>query len=89
MEESLRKIIKKVILPKYPWITDFAVITTKNETINLYGVYYYTYDDLYDEKNRDKFDDVRSTTKTLYDVLGPSSSDKAVYVTFREDFAKR
>jgi hypothetical protein len=82
MEESLKKLIKRVILPKYPWITDFNVIDKEIGEFNRYSVHYYVnYDRYY---NPGEFGAVKSDTKTLYNVLGPSPSDSFEGTAFRD-----
>jgi hypothetical protein len=73
MKESLEKLIRRVVLPKYPWIKDFEVICVDHGGVNIYGVYYYVDDDLYDKP--DDYRNSHSTTKNLFSVLGPSLSD--------------
>jgi len=75
MKETLEKLIKRVILPKYNWIKDFYVTGIKDGVQNLYTVHYYVDDDLYNEDDRIEINHVKSDTKNLYDSLGPSEYD--------------
>jgi len=75
MEESLKKLIGKVILPKYDWIMDFNVTGIKDGVQNLYTVHYYVEDDLYNEDDRVEINRIKSDTKNLYNSLGPSEYD--------------
>jgi hypothetical protein len=81
MKESLEKLIKRLILPKYPWIKDFTVTLNKDNGLSFYAVRYYIDDDMYDENylydefNRMKINHIKSETKNLYSVLGPSQYD--------------
>jgi hypothetical protein len=75
MEESLKKSIREVILPKYDWIKDFYVTGIKDGVQNLYTVHYYVEDDLYNEDDRIEINRIKSDTKNLYNSLGPSEYD--------------
>jgi hypothetical protein len=75
MEESLKKLIGKVILPKYDWIKDFNVTGTKDGVQNLYNVHYYVDDYLYNEDDRVEINRIKSDTKNLYNSLEPSEYD--------------
>ena len=75
MEESLKKLIETVILPKYDWIMDFDITGIKDGVQNIYTVHYYVDDDLYNEDDRIEINRVKSDTKNLYDSLGPSEYD--------------
>lgn len=75
MEESLKNLIGKVILPKYNWIKDINVTGTKDGVQNLYTVHYYVDDDLYNQADRTEINRIKSETKNLYNVLGPDSYD--------------
>jgi len=93
MKESLEKLIRKVILKKYPWVKGFDVdkITDSNFSWrNMYGVtYHIDYRLLVDEYLKDGEDGyvflnkLKSETKHLYDILGPSPSDGWYGVTFK------
>lgn len=90
MKKGLEKIIGKVILKKYPWIKNFNVFEVKtpadSHKEHIYGVSYYidyklladTYDDGETALNK-----LRSETKHVYDVLGPSASDGFVGSSFK------
>jgi hypothetical protein len=80
MEEALRKIISRIIVKKYPWIDEFVVVNSGAGGINRYDVYYYVNPNLY---NNSVARDTESATETLYNALGPSSSDRGVRVMFR------
>jgi hypothetical protein len=75
MEESLKILIEKSILPKYDWIKDFNVTGIKDGVQNLYTVRYYVDDDLYNEDDRNEINRIKSETKNLYNSLGPSEYD--------------
>lgn len=75
MEESLKKLIEKSILPKYDWIKDFNVTGIEDGAQNLYSVRYYVDDDLYNEDDRNEINRIKSETKNLYNSLGPSEYD--------------
>jgi len=93
MKESLEKLIKRVILKKYPWVKDFNVGKNKDNDFSwtdTYGVtYHIDYRLLSDEYLKDDEDGyvvlnkLRSETKHLYDILGPSPSDGWYGVTFK------
>jgi hypothetical protein len=82
MKESLEKIIKTVLLPKYPLIKDFKISVTKNGENNLYNVRYYIDGVIYDSLFKGdeyglikKLTDIESETKSLFNVLGPNKND--------------
>jgi hypothetical protein len=93
MEESLEKLIKRVILKKYPWVKGFDVDKIKDSNFSwrdMYGVtYHIDYRLLVDEYLKDDedgdvvFKELKSATKHLYDILGPSLSDGWYGVTFK------
>lgn len=90
MKQGLEKIIKKVILKKYPWIKDFGVIEIKtpgdSPKEHIYGVSYYIDYKLLADTSDDgevALKKLRSETKHVYDVLGPSPSDGFVGSTFK------
>ena len=93
MKESLEKLIKRVILKKHPWVKDFNVGKINDSNFSwrdMYGVtYHIDYKLLADEYLKDDDDGyvvlnkLRSETKHLYNILGPSPSDGFVGVTFK------
>jgi hypothetical protein len=69
MEEALKKLIRKVVLPKYYWIKDFDVHVRKKDDIgDSYRVLYFVDKDVHYE--RSVIDNIQNDTKELYDVLG-------------------
>jgi hypothetical protein len=93
MKEGLEKLIRRVILKKYPWVKDFDVDKIKDGNFSwrdMYGVtYHIDYRLLADEYLKDDEDGyvvlnkLRSETKHLYNILGPSPSDGWYGVTFK------
>jgi hypothetical protein len=93
MKESLEKLIKRVILKKYSCIKDFHVDRVHDDNFSwkdMYNVtYHIDYRLLVDEYLKDDedgdvvFNKLRSETKNLYNILGPSTSDGFVGVTFK------
>jgi hypothetical protein len=92
-EVAFNKVIKKMILPKYPWITDYEVVVDRDDSINDYpdkGEYYRVnyfveenqYDSLYFEKDYEKIREVRNLTKTLFMALGFDKDQKLEGVEF-------
>ena len=82
MKEGLEKLINRIILKKYPWVKKFNVLRIKNPEDSrkeyMYGVtYYIDYKLLADTSDDGEVDlnKLKSETKNLYDVLGPSPSD--------------
>jgi hypothetical protein len=80
-EVAFNKVIKKMILPKYPWITDYEVVVDGDDSINdypdkteYYRVNYFVdrdwIDEVDDDEWLDKIGEVRSITKTLFMALG-------------------
>jgi hypothetical protein len=88
MEEAIRKIIKRIVLPKYPWIDDFVLVTDKEGKVSTYHVYYYTDKDWIE--NNDLFNNVKSDTKILYYVLGPDDhkDGRNLNVSFKKNYTK-
>jgi hypothetical protein len=93
MKESLEKIIRRIMLKKYPWVKDFDVDRNKNNEFSwrdMYGVtYHIDYRLLADEYLKDDedgdvvFNKLKSETKHLYDILGPSPSDGWAGITIQ------
>ena len=90
MKKGLEKIIEKVILKKYPWIKHFSVVEIKNPADShkeyIYGVSYYIDYKLLADTSDDgevALKNLRSETKHVYDVLGPSPSDGFVGSSFK------
>jgi len=76
MRQGLEKLIRKIILKKYPYIVDFEVIRTINEMsrniyyrVNLFIDTNTTPDDLPEDK-------IKSEVKNLFQVLGPYENEK-------------
>ena len=80
-EVAFNKVIKKMILPKFPWITDYEVVVDGDDSINdypdkteYYRVNYFVdrdwIDEVDDDEWLDKIGEVRSITKTLFLALG-------------------
>ena len=80
-EVAFNKVIKKLILPKFSWITDYEVVVDRDDSINDYpdkGEYYRVnyfvdrdwIDEVDDDEWLDKISEVRSLTKTLFMALG-------------------
>jgi hypothetical protein len=74
IKESLEKLIKRVMLKKYPWIKDFNISVTKGVEHDLYYVNYYVDDDIYDGDKKE-IKNIKSETKNLFNVLGPDRYD--------------
>jgi hypothetical protein len=92
MKESLEKLIRRVILKKYPWIKNFDISVSKDreDDLNLYYVRYYVDDDIYDDLyvgDKKKIKTIKSETINLFDVLGPSEYDMldGVFFSIYED----
>jgi hypothetical protein len=94
-EVAFNKVIKKIILPRFPWITDYEVVVDRDDSINDYpdkGEYYrVNYFFVYDWNDSVKFDydewydrrrDVKSLTKTLFSALGFDKDQKLEGVEF-------
>ena len=80
-EVAFDKVIKKLILPKFQWITDYEVVVDGDDSINdypdkteYYRVNYFVdrdwIDSVDDDEWLDKIGEVRSITKTLFLALG-------------------
>jgi hypothetical protein len=80
-EVAFNKVIKKMILPKFPWITDYEVVVDDDDSINdypdkteYYRVNYFVDRDWIDEVDDDEWlnhiGEVRSLSKTLFMALG-------------------
>lgn len=83
MEKVFEKLIKKVLLPKYPWIKDFIVTVNKKDGANnFYSVRFDIDDELYDGDEKKKIARIKTEIKNLYSVLGPSRNDFLKDVSF-------
>jgi len=80
-EVAFNKVIKKLILPKFPWLVDYEVVVDRDDSINdypdkteYYRVNYFVdrdwIDEVDDDEWLDKIREVRSITKTLFMALG-------------------
>ncbi len=80
-EVAFNKVIKKMILPKFPWLVDYEVVVDRDDSINdypdkteYYRVNYFVDRDWIDEVDDDEWlnhiGEVRSITKTLFMALG-------------------
>jgi len=99
-EIALNKVIKKMILPKFPWIVDYEVSVDRYEQWNgtpddnneYYRVNYFVeenqFDSLYFEKDYEKIREVRNLTKTLFMALGFDKNQKLEGVEFYNESHK-
>jgi len=92
-EVAFNKVIKKLIVPKFPWITDYEVVVDGDDSINdypdkteYYRVDYFVdrdwIDEVDDDEWLDKIREVRSITKTLFMALGFDKNQKLEGVEF-------
>jgi len=92
-ELAFNKVIKKLILPKFPWITDYEVVVDRDDSINdypdkgeYYRVNYFFVSDWEDSVDYDEWLDrrreVKSLTKTLFSALGFDKNQKLEGVDF-------
>lgn len=95
-EIALNKVIKKMILPKFPWIIDYEVLVDDYEKWNgtpddkgeYYRVNYFFVSDWDDsvefdyDKWLDKRREVKDLTKTLFMALGFDKNQKLDGVEF-------
>jgi len=93
-EVAFNKVIKKLILKKFTWITDYEVVVDGYETWNgtpddnneYYRVDYFVdrdwIDEVDDDEWLDKIREVRSITKTLFMALGFDKNQKLDGVEF-------
>jgi len=95
-EVAFNKVIKKLILPKFPWITDYEVLVddyrkwngTPNDKGEYYRVNYFVDRDWLDEVDDDewlgldKIREVKDRTKTLFMALGFDKHQKLEGVEF-------
>jgi len=92
-EVAFNKVIKKLILPKFPWITDYEVVVDRDDSINdypdkgeYYRVNYFFVSDWEDSVDYDEWLDrrreVKSLTKTLFSALGFDKNQKLEGVDF-------
>jgi hypothetical protein len=89
MEEILKKLIERLVLPKYPIIKDFAITEVNRkvgihnyEAKNFYSVHYFVVDDLNYENNRKIKEDITSDTVKLFKALGIEKYDVHESVMF-------
>jgi hypothetical protein len=94
-EVAFNKVIKKLILPKFPWLVDYEVLVEPMMTINDYpdrGRYYrvnYFFVSDWDESVEFDYDEwlykrreVKDLTKTLFMALGFDKNQKLEGVEF-------
>ena len=95
-EIALNKVIKKMILPKFPWIIDYEVLVDSHEKWNgfqktvkdeYYKVNYFILSDWYYSNDGDdvwlnKMREVKDLTKTLFMALGFDKNQKLEGVEF-------
>lgn len=78
MVKSLYTVVRKVILPKYPWIKDFVWTSHYSEGTNYYSLEL-TVDNDFFVKNPDSlsiYNDLVDDTKMLFNLLGPDKDMK-------------
>jgi hypothetical protein len=86
-EVAFNKVIKKMILPKFPWIVDYEVSVDRYEQWNgdpddyeYYRVNYFILSDWYYSNDDDvwlnKMREVKDLTKTLFMALGFDKNQK-------------
>lgn len=93
-EIALNKVIKKMILPKFPWIVDYEVSVDRYGQWNgdpadkdeYYRVNYFIISDWYHSNDDDvwlnKMREVKDLTKTLFMALGFDKNQKLEGVEF-------
>jgi hypothetical protein len=90
-EVAFNKAIKKLILPKFPWLVDYEVVVDRDDSINDYpdkGEYYrvnYFFDSDWDASSEYGYyrrREVRDLTKTLFMALGFDKDQKLEGVEF-------
>jgi len=83
MKEALEKLIRKVLLPKYPFVKEFYIVADKkDEEQNSFKVQYLVDSSKYNENDWNKFQDITADTKNLYNVLGLDKYNKFEGVMF-------
>ena len=99
-EVAFNKVIKKMILPKFPWLVDYEVVVdgyekwngTPDDNNEYYRVNYFVeenqFDSLYFEKDYEKIREVRNLTKTLFMALGFDKNQKLEGVEFYNESHK-
>ena len=98
-EFAFNKVIKKLILPKFPWITDYEVVVDGDDSINDYPdksvhyvVNYFIDQNIYDlidtAEGYEKISDVKEFTKTLFMAIGFDKNKKLLGVDFYSESHK-
>lgn len=78
MEEALEKIVKKIILPKYPFIIDCEVVKSDDEMYERYNRYFYRVNlflDMNITPENFPSDKIVDDVKNLFLVLGPDDEE--------------
>lgn len=78
MKESLEKIIKRIILPKYPFIVDYEVTKTGDDMYKRYGRYFYRVNLFLDvDITPEDFpsNKISGDMENLFSVLGPNDDE--------------
>jgi hypothetical protein len=80
MKEALERLIRRVILKKYQWIKNFDISVSRDreDDLDLYYIRYYVDNDIYDGLyvgDKKEIKTIKSETKNLFTVLGPSEYD--------------
>jgi len=74
---SLHKIIKSIVLPKFPWIEDYEILESRAENMDrdYYRFNYFVTPDEYDEFTvTEDMGEVEELTKSLFRMLGPDDN---------------
>jgi hypothetical protein len=78
-EVAFNKVIKKLILPKYPWIVDYELVVEIEDSGDYTHKYEYYRVDYYinnEWRPNEKTDEVRELTGTLFKALGFDKNQK-------------
>jgi hypothetical protein len=93
-EVAFNKAIKKLILPKFPWLVDYEVVMElewdgiPNNEVEYYRVNYFVEENQYDSLYFEKIREVKDRTKTLFMALGFDKHQKLEGVEFYNESHK-
>lgn len=79
MKKGLEKIVKKIILPKYPFITDYEVVESDDDVYKRYNAHYYRVNLFIDEYMLPvdfPLKNIIGEVENLFEILGPNDDEK-------------
>jgi hypothetical protein len=81
MEKGLRKIIEKIIMPKFPEVSEFDVTYVNGVSSQIYNVFFTVSKKIPFERERELYND----SYKLFEMLGPVDERLKVYMIYDYD----